>query len=40
LQAIEKARPAIFRDGWLDEVFSSKAVLQSVKDICDAPAAS
>ena len=23
LQAIDKARPVIFRDGWLDEVFSS-----------------
>jgi hypothetical protein len=39
LQAIDKARPVIFRDGWLDEVFSSAAVLRSVKDICDAPAA-
>jgi D-apionate oxidoisomerase len=40
LQAIDKARPVIFRDGWLDEVFSSAAVLRSVKDICDTPAAS
>ena len=40
LQAIDNARPVIFRDGWLDEVFSSAAVLRSVKDICEAPAAS
>ena len=37
LQAIDQARPQIFRDGWLDRVFADEAVLQSVKDICDPP---
>lgn len=35
LHAIAQARPQIFRDGWLDRVFSREAVLQSVKAICD-----
>ena len=38
LQAIDKARPVIFREGWLDRVFAPEAVLQSVKDICEPPA--
>lgn len=38
LQAIEQAKPVIFRDGWLDRVFDPKAVMQSVKDICNPPA--
>lgn len=38
LQAIDQARPQIFRDGWLDRVFAPEAVLQSVKDICNPPA--
>ena len=37
LQAIDKAKPVIFRDGWLDRVFAPAAVLKSVKDICEAP---
>lgn len=37
LQAIAQAKPIIFREGWLDRVFSPEAVLQSVKDICDPP---
>jgi D-apionate oxidoisomerase len=37
LQAIDKARPIIFREGWLDRVFAPDAVLQSVKDICEPP---
>jgi hypothetical protein len=37
LQAIDKARPVIFREGWLDRVFAPDAVLQSVKDICEPP---
>ncbi len=36
LQAIDKARPVIFRDGWIDRVFAPAAVLESVKDICEA----
>lgn len=35
LQAIAEAKPVIFRDGWLEQVFSPEAVLRSVKDICD-----
>jgi hypothetical protein len=38
LQAIDKAKPVIFRDGWLARVFAPEAVLKSVKDICEAPA--
>lgn len=34
LKAIEEAKPVIFRDGWLERVFDSEAVLASVKDIC------
>jgi D-apionate oxidoisomerase len=36
LQAIDKAKPVIFRDGWIDRVFTPAAVLESVKDICNA----
>jgi D-apionate oxidoisomerase len=39
LQAIAKAKPLIFRDGWVGRVFAPAAILASVKDICDAPAA-
>ena len=39
LQAIAKAKPILFRDGWIERVFSPEAVLQSVKEICDPPAA-
>ncbi len=35
LHAIEQARPLIFRDGWLDRIFSAEAVRQSVIDICN-----
>ena len=35
LLAIEKARPKIFREGWLDRVFDPNAVLESVKEICE-----
>ena len=34
LHAIAKARPQIFREGWLDRVFAPEAVLKSVRDIC------
>ena len=34
MRAIELAKPAIFRDGWIDRVFEPEAVLASVKDIC------
>jgi hypothetical protein len=37
LQAIEQAKPMIFRDGWVDRVFAPEAVMQSVKDICNPP---
>lgn len=36
LHAIAQAKPQIFRDGWLDRVFDPGAVLQSVRDICEA----
>ncbi len=36
LYAIEQAKPQIFRDGWLDRVFSTEAVMKSVKEICAA----
>lgn len=39
LMAIAQAKPQIFREGWLDRVFSDAAVLQSVKDICEPPKA-
>jgi hypothetical protein len=39
LQAIDNAKPVIFRDRWIDHVFSQEAVLQSVKDICHPPTA-
>jgi hypothetical protein len=31
--------PVIFRDDWKERVFDPQAVLQSVRDICDPPAA-
>lgn len=37
LYAIEAARPKIFRDGWLDEIFAPEAVLASVQEICNPP---
>jgi D-apionate oxidoisomerase len=39
LMAIAQAKPQIFREGWLDRVFSDAAVLKSVKDICKPPKA-
>lgn len=35
LLAIENAKPLIFNEGWLDRVFDPKAVMASVKAICD-----
>ena len=35
LHAIKQARPRIFRDGWLEEVFDPAAIRQSVRDICN-----
>lgn len=35
LHAIDKARPVIFKEGWMNDVFDPDAVMQSVKDICD-----
>jgi D-apionate oxidoisomerase len=37
LHAIAQAKPLIFREGWLERVFDPKAVMQSVKDICNPP---
>jgi hypothetical protein len=34
LQAIRDARPTIFKDGWLEKVFSPSAVLESARQIC------
>lgn len=39
LHAIAQAKPQIFRDGWLERIFSQQAVLQSVKEICNPPKA-
>jgi hypothetical protein len=35
LHAIKHARPRIFRDGWLEDIFQPAAILQSVRDICN-----
>lgn len=35
LQAIAAAKPKIFKEDWLERVFDPKAVLASVKEICD-----
>ena len=35
LMAIDRAKPEIFRDGWLDRVFDPAAVRRSVEEICD-----
>ena len=35
LQAIEKAKPVIFKEDWLERVFEPEAVLASVKEICN-----
>lgn len=35
LLAIEKAKPVIFKDGWLDRIFDPQAVKASVKEICN-----
>ncbi|MEL7150745.1 MAG: phosphogluconate dehydrogenase C-terminal domain-containing protein [Pseudomonadota bacterium] len=34
MKAIEEAEPVIFRDGWMDDIFSPEAVKASVKSIC------
>jgi hypothetical protein len=34
LMAIDKAKSVIFRESWLDDVFSLEAVKKSVEDIC------
>ena len=39
LYAIDQAKPLIFRDGWLERVFDSRSVMQSVKEICNPPKA-
>lgn len=39
LLAIEKAKPLIFKEGWLDRIFDPEAVTASVKDICNPQAA-
>jgi hypothetical protein len=39
LYAIAKAKSEIFRDGWLERVFSHDAVMQSVREICQPPKA-
>ena len=35
LMAIENAKSVIFKETWLDDVFSLEAVKKSVKDICN-----
>jgi hypothetical protein len=39
LQAIEEAKPKIFKEGWLQSIFDADAVMASVKDICNPKAA-
>jgi hypothetical protein len=39
LYAIDKARPQIFREGWLERIFDPVAVKQSVTEICNPPKA-
>jgi len=39
LHAIEKAKPQIFKEGWLQQVFDPQSVMASVKDICNPKAA-
>lgn len=34
LHAVRQAQPVIFREGWLDAVFSREAIRRSVHDIC------
>lgn len=36
LEAIEKARPQIFKEDWLSRIFAQEAVMKSVKNICNA----
>ncbi|MGB0659037.1 MAG: phosphogluconate dehydrogenase C-terminal domain-containing protein [Mangrovicoccus sp.] len=38
LLAIEQAKPKIFKEDWLDQIFNLDAVKQSVTDICNPPA--
>ncbi|NVK35209.1 MAG: NAD(P)-binding domain-containing protein [Rhodobacteraceae bacterium] len=35
LHAIDQAKPMIFKDNWLDNIFNLEAVSKSVKDICN-----
>lgn len=35
LRTISKARPEIFREGWLERVFDPAALKRSVQDICN-----
>jgi hypothetical protein len=35
LQAIEEAKPVIFKPDWLERIFAPEAVMESVKDICN-----
>lgn len=35
IHAVNQAKPVIFKEDWLDNIFDQAAVLQSVKDICD-----
>ncbi len=37
IMAIEKAKPEILREDWLERVFAPEAVLRSVKEICEPP---
>jgi hypothetical protein len=39
LHAIEKAKPQIFKDDWLQHIFDLQSVMASVKDICNPKAA-
>jgi hypothetical protein len=39
IYAVEQAKPVIFKDNWLDRVFDSASVMQSVQEICNPPKA-
>ncbi|MGI9423212.1 MAG: phosphogluconate dehydrogenase C-terminal domain-containing protein [Hyphomicrobiaceae bacterium] len=35
LMAIDKAKPEIFREGWLERIFDPQAIQKSVREICE-----
>jgi hypothetical protein len=35
LMAIDKAKPEIFKEGWLERIFDPQAIQKSVREICE-----